>query len=371
MKSKALSLLGITALVSVTVFGVAVPASAETTVDDATFYGAIDFGVESGGYPAGNDWFFGDVSGVEGAHTFTNTGLMLNDPATGKVQILNQNVTTPANATELEFLVDDAEVYAQNGDWFFQLAFFAEGTSDTEFTTLRPATAGDANLEPTATWITSQGFDTYSANDTDTLENFATALFNGEAPTLLAYGIFVDTSQTTTINGLYFDDQSSSFGLVPTRTISPNPITPEAFSTPGQGLTLSGTNWFPGDAAYIYIYDEDGNTVYSDETSFIVDSSGKIEAQIVLPSAPDVGTYYVTFDDDGFYFSSDVLDHYVPVPAGGDGDAEGLILTVAEPAPELAATGAEPWPLLAGGILVLLLGGALMLTATRRRGSTR
>ena len=151
-----------------------------------------------------------------------------------------------------------------------------------------------------------------------------------------------------------------------------NPITPEAFNTPGQGLTLSGTNWFPGEAAYIYIFDQDGNEVYNDTTNFIVGANGTVVANIVLASAPAVGTYYATFDDDGFYFHTDVLGHYVSVGGSGEGDesGEGIPFSVAEAAPELAATGSESAPLVAGGLLLLVLGGAL-LVGIRRRADAR
>lgn len=376
--SRILSVTAATALVVAGSVLVASPASASTTVDDATFYGASDFGVESGGYPTGVDWFFGDVTGVEGAHAFSNTGLTLNSPATGDVQILNQNVTTPADAGDLNDLVGGAEVFAQNDNWTFQVAFFAEGTSSTQFTTLRPATAGGGGMDYDDTWITSRAFATYSAGDTAPFSDFADALYTGEAPTLLAYGVFVDSSQTTTINGIIWDGLGSSFGAVPTRTMAPNPITPEAFSTPGQGLTLSGTNWFPGTAAYIYIYAADGTTVYHDTSSFIVDAGGNINVQVVLPTAPAAGNYYVTFDDDGFYYRTEVLQHYVTVPGDcdvqsetgcegeGESESEGLLLSVAE-APALADTGAEAGPFVAGGILALLLGGALVVTTRRRR----
>ncbi|MBB5633855.1 LPXTG-motif cell wall-anchored protein [Cryobacterium mesophilum] len=366
--SKFLSLAAASALLAGGSLLSAGPASASTTVDYATFYGASDFGVESGGYPTGVDWFFGDVSGTEGPHQFTNTGLVLNDPASGDVQILNQNVTTPVDAGELASVVQNANIFAQNGEWFFQLAFFAEGTSDTGFTTLRPATAGSVSTgDP---WITSQALGSYAAGATASFSDLADALYAGEAPQLLAYGFFVAAGQTTTINGISWGTQGSSFGLPPTRTISPNPITQDAFSTAGQGLTLSGTNWFPGVDAYIFIVDHNGTTVFEDTSSFIVDSAGNVSVSVVLPSKPDVGTYYVTFDDDSFYYHTGVLDHYVSAPGGGEGEgsnAQGIQISVIAAAPELAATGAESGTLIAGGILLLILGGVVLIGSRRRR----
>ena len=99
-------------------------------------------------------------------------------------------------------------------------------------------------------------------------------------------------------------------------------------------------------------------------------------ANIVLASVPVVGTYYATFDDDGFYYHTDVLNHYVSVGGSGEGEgggeegSEGVPFQVAEAAPELAATGPESAPLVAGGLVLLVLGGALLF-GTRQRVEAR
>ena len=98
---------GTAALVAATTLLGAAPASAETVIENVTFYGEADFGVEGDSYPADVDWFFGDVGGAEGTATFGPAGLSINDgsgPA-GVVQILDQDVETPGTAEELAAIV--------------------------------------------------------------------------------------------------------------------------------------------------------------------------------------------------------------------------------------------------------------------------
>src|SRR5690349_21302887 len=137
---KIAAVLGTAALVSSSVLLAAAPANAATTIDDTTFYAAADFGVEAGGYPAGVDWFFGDVSGADGSAAFTALGIEFNTGADGQVQILNQDVATPASAADLIAILDAVEVASTETAWTFQLPFFAEGSGG--FTTLRPADQG-------------------------------------------------------------------------------------------------------------------------------------------------------------------------------------------------------------------------------------
>src|SRR4051794_19907607 len=103
------------ALVAASTLVMAAPASAATTLGDATFYGASDFGVESGGYPPGVDWFSGDVSGTDGSHEFAPAGLAINAPTSGETKILTQNVATPADAAALTAILTSAEVEATAG----------------------------------------------------------------------------------------------------------------------------------------------------------------------------------------------------------------------------------------------------------------
>lgn len=331
---------------------IASPATAATTIGDYTFYDASDFGQETTDYPA-EDWFFGDASGVDGATEFTREGLGLNAPTqTGNVQILNQNVgTQPATVSEFVDLVASLWVHADNNAYTIQVPVFGEPTAGPEFTTLRPSFQG--NIDPvnagSQLWVTSWAINGYAAGATDTLENLVTALYLGEAPELLAYGVWVAAAETTTVRAIEWAGEYSVFLPVPTRSISHTTISiTDATST---GFTLTGTNWLPNSSAYVDIEDGDGDTVVND--TFTVDANGNVSVPIVLPSGSDVGTYVITFDDDGFYY--EIIDFM--------GDP----FTTLEVTAALAATGADDSALALGVGGVLLVVGAGILVASRLR----
>jgi hypothetical protein len=347
--------LGGAALIAAATMFVATPAYAETAVGDAVFYGESDFGVEDGDYPAGVDWFFGDVSGVDGPTSFGPAGLVFNDGSapTGNVQILNQDVATPETAEALQDIIEDAGVLADDDTWSFQLPFFAE-PADGGFTTLRPAAYGTLGGD----WITSQAIaavdpaDAYAAGDTAPLADLLAALYAGGEPTLLGYGLFVDAGVTVTVTAVNFGETTSVFSPVPARTITPNPVSPQVFSTAGQGVTFTGTGWLPGSRVYLSVGldDDDSEPIISftgDE--YTADENGNVSITVVLPTLPANGTYEVYFDDDGVLYELGALPS--------------LSLTVA---PQLAATGAEVNPWLIGTAALLALGGAGALVYARR-----
>lgn len=346
---------GATALIAAATLFSAAPAAAETAVGDAVFYGAADFGTESGGYPAGVDWFYGDVAGTQGPTSFTPSGLFANDgsaPA-GDVQILNQNVVTPASAPDALSVVGGSDVFADNDTWSFQLAFFAEA-GETGFTTLRPTTLGTVGGD----WITSQAIDAtattpaYAAGDSAPLEDLLDALYGDDLPTLLAYGVFVDASTSVTITGVEFGDDVSLFSPVPTRSATPNPVSPEAFSTAGQGVTFTGTGWLPGTEVYLYValdVDDAEPIIDLTDAEYVADENGNVSVTVVLPTPPANGVYNVTLDDDGLLYNLGVFPSFE--------------LTVA---PQLAATGAEVNPWLIATAALLALGGAGAVIYARR-----
>lgn len=330
---------------------IAGPASAATTIGDYTFYDATDFGQETTDYPA-EDWFFGDASGVDGPSEFTRDGLGLNAPAqSGNVQILNQNIgTQPATVADFIDLVATLRVHANNSQYTIQIPVFGEPTAGPEFTTLRPSFQGniDSGNAGDQLWVTSWAIPGYAAGATDTLENLVTALYANEAPELLAYGVWVAAAETTTIRAIEWGGEYSVFLPVPTRSISHTTISiTDATST---GFTLTGTNWLPNGTAFVYIEDPDGNTIVSND--FPVDANGNVTVPIVLPSGSEVGTYSITFDDDGFYYGIDFM-----------GDP----FTTLEVTAALAATGADDSALALGVGGVLLLAGAGILLVSRTR----
>lgn len=332
----------------------AAPAMASTVVGDGTFYGASDFGVETSSYPSGVDWFFGDAAGTDGPHAFTIDGLELNGDASGDVQILNQNVgPQPADAVEFIGLVGTLAVASDDATkWTYQIPMFAEGTTDSDFTTLRPNFTGniDSGNPGAETWVTSQAFGSYAAGATDTLANFATAIFAGEAPRLLGYGLWVGAADTAVIQAIHWGDAANYFLPAPTRAISATTLTvDEAAAT---GITLTGTNWIPNSNIYVHIEDPDGDSIPIPATG-TADAAGNVSVTVILAEPVKIGTYTVTFDDDDFYFDSDVF-----------GDP---FTTFEVTAPELAETGAPEAGALLGLAGLLAIIGAALVIGTRIR----
>ncbi len=360
--SRATRLVLATAFVATASLLIASPASAATTVGDGIFYNDTDFGVEGATYPTGFDWFFGDAAGVDGPHAFTAAGLELNTDATGNVQILNQNVgVQPTSAADLIAMVDTFSINSvDDNTWALQLAFFGEGASSGQYTTLYPNTLG--NITPpssTSTWFTTGALGPYAAGSTATLEQLANELFVGEAPTLLAYGAFVVASNTAVIHDIEWRDNHSFFMPVPTRAISTPTITVAAAST--TGFTLTGTNWGPGNDVFINIVNSNGDPLFTSDT-LTADSSGNVSVPVVLTAPVALGTYTVTFDDNGFFYSAGVF---------GDPFTTFEVIAAAPvvaPAPQLAATGvSESGPYFAGAAGLLALMGVAAVVVSRRR----
>lgn len=332
----------------------ATPASAATTIGDGTFYDASDFGVEGTSYPAGVDWFFGDVTGTEGPHSFGIEGLQLNGDQSGNVQILNQNVgTQPTSAADLIDIVENFWIDSDDDTkWALQLAFFGEGASSSQFTTLYPNDLGNLSGPAAAsTWYTTGALGSYGAGTTATLQELADELFVDEAPTMLAYGAYVVNTNTAVIRHVEWRGEVSLFVPMPTRAISTTSITPADAST--TGFTLTGTNWRPGSDVYVWIDDPDGNGVFNSMTT-VADSSGNVSFAVVLPAPVELGAYEVTFDDDGYFFGLDVMSS--------------PFTTLNVVAAQLAETGAsESGPYFAGAAGILAILGLSAIVVSRRR----
>lgn len=336
------------------------PASAATTIDDVTFYNESDFGVESGGYPMGYDWFWGDVSGTEGPHAFTVGGLELNADLSGDVQLLNQNVTTPATADDMIDVLETVAVFSTGADWNFQLPFFAEG--ETGFTTLRPSVLGGVQdggwadvytLDLSSPWITSSVIyepdgvtEAFAAGASAPLADLLAALYDGLDPVLLAYGFFIDDSVSATIQALWWDGAASAFTPVVTRTF-PSSISITDASTTGIPVSLAGA--LPGVAVYLHLDYPDGTVAYEDYTTpFSAD--GTFATNIVLPADAPQGTYLLTLDDDDYVYGFlGILPTEQPIEVT---------------AAVLPATGADAG--LAGIAVLVLLGGVVVVLASRR-----
>jgi len=350
------------ALAGFATLALAGPATAATPLGDATFFTTADFGVESGGYPA-EEWFFGQLGGgwTAGTATSSATGLEVASPGTTTaLQILNQDVTTPTSAADFINAIDDVWVEASGAGWSFQLPLFGE--PGTEFTTLRPAVLGDSSSS--VQWITSgaitdgAGNTLYAAGSTDNLTDIADALYQGAAPEVLAYGLWIQDT-TLEVWGISGFGDVSAFTAVPTRSITPNPATPQQAV---DGLTVSGTGWFPGADVYFDVYDC-GTTVVATDFDFstVAGPDGTFSVQVAFGALPAAGTYCADFSDGHFLFNHDVLPDVSFVIADAVVDEEDD--------EELAATGAQdvtPW-LIGAGALLLLGAGAVVLGARRRQ----
>ena len=373
------AVLATAALVAASTALIAAPAYAEETVGDVTFYGAADFGQESSGYPAGVDWFFGDDSDGTGAGTatFTVNGLEINNGSgtDGIIQILNQNVTTPADAPAFVTWVETFSVYedsaADPGAWSFQVPLFADGTS--EFTTLRPSALGTADTS--INWITSQaiigagsvGTPDYPAGSAAALSDLLSAIYNNGSPTLLGYGLWFSDAQSPVIHAISMGEDISAFTPVPERSIAPGAEVTSAETE--SGITVSGSGWLPGSDTYFSVWpcvDGDTDAEPTDEMmdefethvltvigeDLYADAGGNVSVTFSFEPGLEPGFYCYVFDDDAFLWSNGVL------PA----------LSFEVLPEELAATGADPMNgmLAAAGFLGL---GALALTLVmvRRR----
>lgn len=352
------ALTGATALTAALALSAALPASAETVIGDYTFYEVADFGTETGaGYPA-TDWFFGTTS-TFGTVTSSMSGLEI--AGNGQVQILNnqETVATPGTAGEFLSLLSTMHVWANNTAWTIQLPFFGEPSNAgaLEFTTLRPAATG--NFTETADWqnapwITSWAIPGYPAGATAPLSDLVAALYQGEAPQLLAYGLLSDSLQSGAIEAIRWGGTYSMFTQVPTRTV-PATITMEEFTT--TGLTLTGTNWVPGSDVYVIIEDADGAGV-SSAVEGVAGADGTVSVTVTAPTGHEPGTYSIEFDEDGVFFQTGFFPALsFEVTAAAEPEPQ--------PEPELAATGTDSAGIAAGGIGVLVA-GALLLTARMR-----
>jgi len=356
------------ALAGLTTFAVAGPALAATDIGDATFYTTADFGTETPtGYPA-NDWFHGALSPswTQATVTSSTTGLDVVAGAGAASQILNNQSFVITDTSVFLAQVGAVEVFASDASWVFQIPVFGE--TDDEFTTLRPATPG--STDPVGTWITSRaitngaGTELYAAGASDTLGNLVDALMTGEAPEVLAYGFWVGPDASVSFYGVDAFGELSVFTPVPTRTVTPNPVTPEQTTT--TGLVFTGSGWFPGAEVYIEVFPCEAGVDLPDasyEGDTVADADGNFSVTVVFDEEVPIGTYCYYIDDDDVLFNADVL------PELDDLVVAAAVIEEEDDEPELAATGVQdavPW-LIGGGAVVLTGLLALLLAGRARR----
>jgi LPXTG-motif cell wall-anchored protein len=353
------------ALAGLTTFALAGPAIAATDIGDATFYSTADFGAETGaGYPA-NEWFHGQLgpAWTQASVTSSASGLDIVAGAGAASQILNNQSFVLTDVAAFLTDVADIDVHASDDSWVLQIPVFGE--TDAEFTTLRPATQG--STDPEGAWITSGaitdggGTPLYAAGASDTLVNLVNALTSGDAPEVLAYGFWVGSDTSVSFYAVDAFDELSVFTPIPTRTVTPNPVTPEQTTT--TGLVFTGSGWFPGAQVYIDVFPcEDGDSFpASYDGDAVAGPDGTFSVTVVFDEEVPLGTYCYYIDDDDVLYNADVLpelDDLVVAAAVIEDDDQ----------PQLAATGVQdsaPW--LIGGGAVVLLGLIALVFAGRAR----
>src|SRR5215217_957337 len=106
----------------------------------------------------------------------------------------------------------------------------------------------------------------------------------------IVMALITDLGRNTspTIQSEKADIANPSANTLPAQTIHSK----EADHTPGATVTLTGSNWQPGEYVHINVNDDQGKT-WSRNADVRADASGQIQAQLQLPEW-FVGTYKVT-----------------------------------------------------------------------------
>jgi hypothetical protein len=97
-----------------------------------------------------------------------------------------------------------------------------------------------------------------------------------------------NTSPAPAIQGEEADIANPSANTLPAQTIQSE----EADHAPGKTITLTGSNWQPGESVRITVNDDQGKT-WSREVDVTADASGQVQVHFQLPDR-FVGTYTVT-----------------------------------------------------------------------------
>jgi hypothetical protein len=317
---------------------------------------ATSFPAETAPYPAG--FFLGTIAAPGSVTRTAASGLAIS----GAVQLLNGTPGSIANGG-LSAVVDAAGLGVVSGDANFQISLFENGSSD--FTTLHPLTDGDAGLDSTIPWATSQAIPAdptgsniaYAAGSTATLAEFEAAL--GTDDTILAFGVIVPVGHVAVISSITWNGTSYRFNTAtatPTGTVSPSTVSVTDFAAAGKGVTGVFAGFIPGETI--------------DEIFTTAGNGGPTGVTAVADATGAVSFPYVESDP-----ARDVAGAY---RLGAQGEASGVVVTTAftvsadaTATPVLATTGANPAPLLATGGTLLLAGLAFGVVSLRRRNTRR
>lgn len=205
---------------------VAMPATAADI-----YYPDLELGTEDAssdrGYPD-DIWFTGQST--TGTQTQTEDGLVV----TGRTMLLYGADEIPLTGASFIELVQSISVDA-DGPWSLQLPIYYDNNTPGFFTTLRPATNNTTPGELDSLWITSGASGNYAAGDQLTLQQIADEIDEADSfgdfnPSLLAYGILVDTGwEDTTIRSFTFNGDTHFF------TPEPDEVEDEEEDLPDDG----------------------------------------------------------------------------------------------------------------------------------------
>lgn len=329
---------------------VASPAHAATTYvgpDD------LPFPVEDGSALEG--WFKGAYSTdpAAGAESITPSGLQLE----GRFQLLNADVP----ALTLEQLATTTNYGLVSGPVFLQFPLFFDSTdinddSNLGFTTLRPQAANQDSSTTGTLWRSSRDFGlapgtVIPANSINPLSAYLDVIADqGLVVDVLAYGIFVDPGETSTVYSITAGDDTTWFLPAPTATAT-TPAAPTVEQATTTGVSATFTGFLPGEAVTADFATEGfGGPVDGD---YVADADGVITVSYILPADTVPGTYLL----------------------GATGDTTSVnavseFTVVAAAAPELADTGAETAGLIALASGLLIAGTSAIVVTSRRRRTT-
>jgi hypothetical protein len=288
---------------------------------------------ETSPYSAG--WFAGTVAGGDGTAVQGTGGLVITGGTEG-YQLLNGDPV----GTSVSFA--DAFSYqgvsAVGGNAFYQISLFAN--AGTDFTTLRPVDT--TNLW--GDWTLSQSVDGLTAGTSYTKDEITTALALGDAPQVLAFGIFVNAGDTVTLRGLIFNEDSYLFAAAPTLTIAPAKV---AIGDTTTVVTITGTGFTPGETTYLGASSSNGAGLVDQP---VADASGNIVYTFTLWANAEIDDVTYSISDEGGVFSASAVFSVV--------------------AKTLAATGVDLTAPIFGTGLVLVAGFGLLMVARRKSAAT-
>ncbi|WP_375000802.1 Ig-like domain-containing protein [Aeromicrobium sp. CTD01-1L150] len=305
---------------------VSAPAQADPTTVPVTM---ADIAPDESTYEG---WHQGQAGGEQN-YAVTSDGLTLH----GKAQVINgyanSTQTLDAKNALLDDVLQDASFEVTDGQIFFQVPVFfrSEGSAEVKFTTLRPAVAADEGtheIDLTDTWVSSRGVSTgivanqgYELNDIlNEFDDYKT----------LAFGVFVDTGATGSVESITWDDTTYEF-----QADAPEQVTVAERDIAGVENDETYSQWHQGvaDAAYRHQVGDDGLELIGksqiikgyDETPENVEAKNVDLLFAARDAAYTVGSGQVWFQIPVFYDNGSGVEFTTLRPATGATEGEHAI----------------------------------------------